>query len=55
MHTDTCELCRYFHQHYTLLRPEHFLRCDCGHCHYPRVKTRKPETAACKHFEPLAP
>ncbi len=45
-----CKNCQHFHQHYTVSQSK-FHGCDCGHCVYPRLKTRKPDTKACKHFQ----
>lgn len=53
--THTCEECRYFRQHYVPHPNGWFTACGCGHCVYPMTKPRRPETPACKHFEPLAP
>jgi len=50
----TCSSCKYFIQHYTLLNG-HLNEVDCGHCIKPRVKTRKPETAACGHYAVKSP
>ena len=49
MDEPTCQSCIYFYQHFTLDES----RCTavkCGHCRYPRLKHRKPDTKACIHY-----
>jgi len=52
MSENICQTCKHFRQHFTR-RNHSYIEVDCGHCVYPRVKTRKPETPACKHFAAL--
>lgn len=47
----TCYECAYFCQHYIKMA-KNFRSVACGHCMYPRIKTRKPETPSCSHFKP---
>lgn len=44
-----CKNCKYFHQHFIKLQNV-FEWVNCGHCVEPRIKERKPNTYACKHF-----
>ena len=46
-----CKDCFYFRQHY-VKRDNIFLEAGCGHCKYPRLKSRRPETPACGNFKP---
>ena len=46
-----CKDCFYFRQHY-VKRDDIFLEAGCGHCKYPRLKSRRPETPACGNFKP---
>ena len=41
-----CVNCRHFYQHYNAKGQ----RVRCGHCYYPRVKTRMPYDI-CGHFQ----
>ncbi len=45
-----CANCRHYVQHYTVERKLAF-PTNCGHCVYPRLKDRRPGTAACGYFE----
>jgi len=45
-----CRMCRYFLQHYVRTEVGNYMETDCGHCIYPRVKPRKPDTLACVYF-----
>lgn len=49
MKKDCCENCVHFLKHYVILGNRLFV-VNCGHCIYPRVKSRKPRTPACAHF-----
>lgn len=49
MEKDSCQNCRHFRQHY-VSDGKRYDPAYCGHCVYPRVKTRKPDTPACIHF-----
>ena len=44
-----CEDCKYFRQHY-ITDGTRYDYVYCGHCVYPRLKTRKPDTPACFYF-----
>ena len=45
-----CKVCVYFRQHY-ILNEQRGTTVNCGHCIYPRIKHRSPESPACGHFE----
>ena len=47
----TCKDCQHFRQHY---RPSGntYTPIGCGHCVYPRLKHRHPDTEACFRFVP---
>lgn len=50
MNTPTCKTCKHFTQHYTL-DEQTCMPVDCGHCCYPRLKKRVPDTPACANYE----
>lgn len=51
MEEKICQNCKYFYQHYTKDESkDRFLQAFCGHCVYPRIKTRTPVAPACAHF-----
>lgn len=43
--TPLCINCQYFYQHYN----ESGQKVRCGHCNFPRIKTRMPYDT-CNHF-----
>ena len=45
-----CKCCSHFRQHY-LLESDRCSPVYCGHCVYPGIKHRRPDHAACAHFE----
>ena len=45
-----CKDCFYFRQHY-VKSGKTYLKAGCGHCKYPRLKNRRPETPACGYFK----
>ena len=45
-----CENCKYFRQHYVHFYENHYTPIPCGHCTYPRLKHRTPNTEACFRF-----
>lgn len=47
---NTCNDCQHFRQHYVFFLETRFDPVPCGHCVYPRLKHRTPNTAACVHF-----
>ena len=54
----TCSDCKHFIQHYgrrndieAAASGLRFYKLNCGHCTYPRIKNRSPETIACNYFE----
>lgn len=49
-----CHDCQHFHQHY-IKDEECCASVRCGHCTYPRLKSRKPDTPACTHFAQRQP
>ena len=50
MEKEKCENCRYFRRHY-IVDSQRCTPVNCGHCTYPRIKKRTPDTLACGHFE----
>ena len=46
-----CQKCKYYLRHYTLDKRKIF-RVYCGHCTYPRPRTKKPDAKACENFIP---
>lgn len=50
MNTLTCKTCSYFRHHYHI-DEECYMQIDCGHCIYPRLKHRKPNTKACSYYQ----
>ncbi|MPM70325.1 hypothetical protein SDC9_117280 [bioreactor metagenome] len=48
-----CETCKYFVQHYYKLEglKNPFIKVNCGHCIYPRLKKCEPCSAVCEHYE----
>ena len=45
----SCRSCAHFRQHYTLDQRKIF-RVYCGHCTYPKAKTKRPDAKACEHY-----
>ena len=52
MNTPTCATCIHFRRHYIHFDEFRFTEVPCGHCVYPRLKHRKPDTPACVHYKP---
>lgn len=50
MEEKVCRACRHFRQHYVRFGRS-YREAHCGHCVYPRVKSRAPDTKACGAFE----
>lgn len=50
MEDKICKNCARFYQHYILCK-DCCKAINCGHCTYGTPKTRKPDKAACEHFE----
>ena len=50
----TCTQCVHYRRHYVFICG-HYGEAMCGHCTYPRLKHRTPDTPACAHFFPLVP
>jgi len=46
----TCENCTHFRQHYIHFWEQRYDAIPCGHCVYPRLKYRRPDTLACVYF-----
>ena len=44
-----CNRCIHFKQHYALDNRSIF-RVYCGHCTYPKVKRKRPDSQICEHF-----
>lgn len=53
MEKRTCETCIHFCQHYRKAKTR-YVKVHCGHCIYPRVKTRMPDTKACDKYREKA-
>ena len=43
------ETCVHYRRHYTIDQRKIF-RVYCGHCTYPRVRTKRPDAKACEHY-----
>ena len=54
MSSNSCKNCGHYHQHYALDQKKIF-RIYCGHCTFPKVKTKRPDAPACTHFTPAPP
>ena len=54
MEEKTCSKCIHVRQHYGR-RGDTFREIGCGHCVYPRLKHRKPDTFGCAYFERKEP
>lgn len=50
MDRSTCKDCSHFRQHYIRFGRS-YREAHCGHCVYPRVKRRTPDTKACSEFK----
>jgi len=50
MCANTCGTCRFFIQHYAK-RGRQYTDVYCGHCIYPRIKTRHADTPACPQYK----
>jgi len=46
----TCGTCQYFIQHYAKWG-KGYRKVYCGHCLYPRIKTRHEDTPSCPHYK----
>lgn len=47
---EVCSNCKHFHQHYGCGDGRICYPLNCGHCHYPRIKHRKPYQT-CERWE----
>lgn len=47
----TCKDCQHFRQHYVFFLETRYDPVPCGHCVYPRLKHRRPDTFACIYFK----
>ena len=45
----TCKTCKYFRQHY-ILTEGRIMRVFCGHCIFPKVKSKRPYSNACENY-----
>lgn len=50
MEEPQCKDCKHFRQHYVHFLELRYTPVPCGHCVYPRLKHRKPNTFACVYF-----
>lgn len=48
--TQICKNCKHYIQHY-VQHGRGYMIVYCGHCCYPRLKHRKPDTPACAHYK----
>lgn len=59
MEKEKCINCAHFRQHYVYWYENHYQPVPCGHCVYPRLKHRTPDTSVCVHYKekpsPLEP
>lgn len=44
-----CGDCKYYLAHFAKMDGRLF-EVYCGHCYYPRIKKREPDTKPCKYF-----
>lgn len=42
MNSECCYYCKYYFLHYARDRHGHYLSANCGHCFFPRLKSRLP-------------
>ena len=49
MKEQTCAECQHFRQHYGF-DGQQYEWLNCGHCVFPRIKKRLPDTRACEQF-----
>ena len=54
MDKDLCNTCAHYHQHYVLDKRRIF-RVNYGHCTFPKVKTKPPQSKKCKNYVPAEP
>ena len=55
MDKKTCQNCIHYIQHYVLQEGK-LIRIFCGHCTCnKRLKTKRPDAAACEHHAPTSP
>ena len=54
MTIETCKTCVHFHQHYSL-KDGKITRVFCGHCIFPKVRTKYPYTKACENYSYAPP
>ena len=46
---NTCKTCAHYRQHY-ILKERKIFRVYCGHCTYPKIKAKRPDSMACAHY-----
>lgn len=51
MEDPTCKDCVHFRQHYVHFYEMRYDKVPCGHCVFPRLKHRTPDTFACAYFK----
>ena len=44
-----CKNCQYFYPHY-VLGEQKIGWVNCGHCVFPKLRHKRPDTPACPHF-----
>ena len=45
----TCQSCAHYRQHYVLSQ-DIFFQVHCGHCTYPKLKTKRPDAKICENY-----
>ncbi len=54
MNQNTCKTCVNYRQHYAFNQRKIF-QVYCGHCTYPKVKTKRPDAKACENYMQSTP
>ena len=54
MDDKTCKTCTRFHQHY-ILSEGRIIRVFCGHCTFPKIRTKRPFNKACENYSYAPP
>ena len=54
MEQNTCKNCVHYRQHYAFDQRKIF-RVYCGHCTYPKAKTKRPDAKACENYRKTDP
>ena len=54
MDKQRCNTCVHYRQHYAF-DERHIFRVYCGHCTFPKVKTKCPDSKICENYIPTVP